>query len=194
VVRRIVICAGGVLVAITLSMPALCAGPPAYYADKYSGVAGLTRPTSMPRAIAPERQTEGHTCGMHAIRSIYRAYGVDPDDASLRFRLGTDKALTNVTPGLTGTLHPDVLRVLEQDGLDAELLVRVDEGVLRRHLQTGHPVIALIDVGVLHWVVLSRLEGDEVVIVDSLSEEAYARPFEAYVGEVLSAILVRPSD
>jgi hypothetical protein len=185
-------------VAVVAVLPlGLCAGPPGYYVEKYGHVEGLARPTATARAIEPEEQTEAHTCGMHAIRSVYRAYGMDPDAAGLRFRLGTDKALTNVTPKLTGTIHPDILRVLGQDGFDAETLMMGEKGParLRAHLETGHSALGLVEVGeVLHWLVLAGVEGEEVVIVDSLSPEAYRRGFDAYArDEVLNAILIEPS-
>ena len=123
---------------------------------------------------------------MHAIRSIYAAYDIDPDGANLRFRLGTDKPLSNFTPDLVGTIHPDLLRVLHQDGFDARVVMMTDDGPARieAHLRSGHPVLALVDVGgILHWLVLTRLEGTDVRIVDSLGGETYLKDFDAYVEE-----------
>lgn len=180
---------------ITL-MLGLCAGPPSYYTDKYAGVDGLTRPAALPGDYTPERQTEGHTCGVHALRSIYAAYALDPDAADLRFRLGTDKPLTNFTPDLVGTIHPDIIRVLQQDGFQAQIVMMNDDAPerLKRHLRSGHPVLALVDVGgLLHWLVLARLDGTDVLIIDSLAAEAYTHDIDAYIRQrVLNAIVISP--
>ena len=195
--HRVLKCAlvAAALVASILPL-GLCAGPPGYYLDKYDRVEGIATPTTFPSVIEPEQQTEPHTCGVHAIRSIYRAYAIDPDDARLRFRLGADKALTNFTPDLVGTIHPDILRVLAQDGFRASIVIMGDAAPerIRDHLADGHPVLGLVKVGdVLHWIVIADIDHETATIVDSLEDQPYQRDFDAYVhDELLNAILIRP--
>lgn len=55
--------------------------------------------------------------------------------------------------------------------------------------------LAIIPVNSLHWLVLVGIEGDDVIIADSLAEKPYTEPLDAYVrGRVLSAILLRPRE
>ncbi len=171
------------------------AGGPGYYSAKYAAVEGLDRPALERLAVVPEAQTEGHTCGLHSVRAIYVAYGVDPDEADLRFRLGTDKRAVNFDGDSMGTIHPDIVRVMGQDGFEADVVVMKGErapGRVRAHLRSGHPVLAMVRAPGLHWVVLDRIDGGEVVVADSLVEGVYREDARSYIDErVLSAILVR---
>lgn len=182
----------------TLVIAGFCVGSPRYYSAKYSPAPGLSPPTPLPLAIIPEVQTEPHTCGLHSLRSVYRAYAVDPDAARLRFRLGVDKPATNFDPESLGTIHPDIVRVAHQDGFDATILPTGGDDALptiRAHVESGHPALALVRVNSLHWLVLAGIEGDEAIIADSLAEQPYREPLDAYVrGRVLSAILLRPRE
>ncbi|HRQ72600.1 MAG TPA: hypothetical protein PLU35_06195 [Phycisphaerales bacterium] len=175
-----------------------CVGSPRYYSANYSPAPGLSPPSRLPLAILPEVQTEPHTCGLHSLRSVYRAYAVDPDAARLRFRLSVDQPATNFDPESLGTIHPDIVRVARQDGFDATLLpTRGDEALptIRAHVESGHPVLALVRVNSLHWLVLAGIEGDNVIIADSLAEQPYREPLDTYVRDrVLSAILLRPRE
>lgn len=150
----------------------------------------------MPAAFIPEQQTEPHTCGFHSISAIYKAYGLDPEVARLRFRLGTDMP-TNllVQDATTGTIHPDILRVLGQDGFETEVVLPGDTLAdrLKAHLRSGHPALILTKVSTWHWVVAATLEDDDVVICDSLEPDLYRRPIGAYAADqIYNAILVRP--
>ncbi len=195
----------GCLLAVVLVISGsltFCAGPPWYYSSKYGGIDTL--PPARPAAVAgeciPECQTEGHTCGLHAVRSVYRAYGLDPDTRNLRFRLGADKPINQLAQSSRGTIHLDILRVLRQDGFDAEILwTGFDDGTaatrIRDHLENGQLVIALTKVGdTYHWVVLCGLVGDtaeQVLVCDSLFDEVYTEPLGSYVGEqVFSGVVV----
>lgn len=172
-----------------------CVGPPAYYSEKYSPVAHAALPRSMPGAIMPVRQTEPHTCGFCVISSVYRAYGLDPDAQRLRFCLGTDKQLVNLVEDTVGTIPPDMLRVLEQDGFEPTLeLPREDFAArVQGHLSTGHPALALIKPKGWHWVVLAPGEGARVTVVDSLHESPYERTSPNWLhADVHAAILVSP--
>ncbi|MGD9791780.1 MAG: hypothetical protein AB7Q00_14915 [Phycisphaerales bacterium] len=197
---------GRVLVKILIALLAViflvslvfCVGTPHYYGAKYSPTTVRVASWAVPSEWTPERQTEGHTCGFHALSSIYRAYGLDPGAMRLRFRLGTDRRATNLDSESLGTIHPDILRVLDQDGFDATTLVAIGDGSaeqIRDHLKSGHPVLALIRVSDLHWIVLTAIDGDDVVVCDSLRSELACERFDDYVRErVLSAILIRPKE
>lgn len=180
---------------ILTSCLSFCVGPPSYYDAKYADTAVKVPAGAKPSRWEPQKQVEPHTCGLHALSSIYLAYGLDPMATDLRFRLGTDKRATNFDPDSLGTIHPDILRVLGQDGFDATTLLMIGDDartVIRDHLSSGHPALALIRIGELHWIVLTELQGNDVIICDSLKSELERTPFTPFVDDrVLSAILLR---
>lgn len=187
------------IIAVILLVPvfflSFCVGPPSYYRETYAP-AGPARPLAIAGAIAPEKQVEPHTCGLHALSSVYRAYGLDPADLRLRFRTGVDKPFTNLIPSSRGTVHPDMLRVLSQDGFRAALLDtdRAETPArLAEHLDAGQLAIALIRVNELHWVVIAKHQDDRLVICDSLREDLYDEPLATYLRDcVHTLILVEP--
>lgn len=174
-----------------------CVGSPLYYAQKYSGSPTPSRPAVLPVAIVAEQQTEPHTCGLCSLIAVYRAYGLDPEALGLRFRLGTDKPLTNFIPSSRGTIHPDMLRVLAQDGFDARVLRPSAEGsrpALLAHLRQGHPALALVKLSEYHWVVIGSADADELAIHDSLAPAPYRRAIDAYLtDDVYSLVLLSPA-
>jgi len=142
-------------------------------------------------------QVEPHTCRFHAVSSIYLASGLDAEAAKLRFRFGTDKPGTNFDSESVGTIRPDILRVVRQDGSDAttHLLMNDDTArAIREHLRSGDPVLAMIRVTGLHWIFLTGIDGDDVIVCDSLKDGLLREPFNEFVlGRVKNAILSRPS-
>lgn len=193
----------GVVGVIAMAIGSFCIGSPLYYSDKYQGPPVVSEPFARPSLFVPEDQVEGHTCGFHAMSSVYRAYGLDPEANRLRFRLGTDKRATNFDPESLGTLHPDMLRVLGQDGFDASVVFepKSAESLARiaAHIESGHPVVALVRAPGLHWIVLAppREQGADTepttLIVDSLQAEATTEALRAFVMDrVLSAVLIKP--
>ncbi|VAX39449.1 hypothetical protein MNBD_PLANCTO03-1223 [hydrothermal vent metagenome] len=174
-----------------------CVGTPHYYHKKFAAVPGGVRPTALPNPIQPEVQTEPHTCGLHSLSSLYHAYGLNPEERRLRFRLGTDKPINNWIPDTRGTIHPDMLRVLGQDGFDAEVLLPGSQdtlGRLRAHLDAGHFAVVLIKPSEFHWVVAAARDGDNALICDSQRRDLYPVPMESYLrDEVYSLMLVRPA-
>ncbi|MFM9995293.1 MAG: cysteine peptidase family C39 domain-containing protein [Phycisphaerales bacterium] len=185
--------AGGGAVLLIAVAASSCVGPPWYYMDKYQP-AGDAWPRAMPEAIRPERQIEPHTCGLCCLTSVYRAYGLDPAARRVRYRSGVDKPVINFMPSTRGTIHPDMLRVLRQDGFAAEAMnLKHDAGRVADHLDRGHFAIALVRVNELHWVVLCGRRGENVVICDSLREELYEEPMAEYLRDrVYSLVLVEP--
>ncbi|MCC6971602.1 MAG: hypothetical protein IT434_15430 [Phycisphaerales bacterium] len=200
---RVVVLVGGCAV-VALALASFCIGSPVYYVDKYQGAPAVTKPTALPAAFTPEKQTESHTCGFHALSTVYRAYGLEPEAMRLRFRLGTDKRATNFDSESLGTLHPDMLRVLAQDGFTADLVLdpKSPESIERfgAHVRSGHPAVVLVRVTGLHWIVLAPAlnesgEGETMtLVVDSLVESPTEAPLNGVIsGRVLSAILISPS-
>jgi hypothetical protein len=125
---------------LTVLLLAFCVGPPWYYFDKYAPSPSRALPAAFPEPLIPEHQTEPHTCGLHTLSSIYTAYGLHVTAHDLRFRLGTDKPFTNFLTDSIGTIHPDMLRVLGQDGFRTELLFRSSTQTparLAEHLAAG---------------------------------------------------------
>lgn len=192
--RRFLLVSAAALAAFLLL--SFCVGPPWYYLDKYSASTSAATPTALPDNLVPEAQTEPHTCGLHTLSTIYRAYGLDAGVQRLRFRLGTDRPFTNFLADSTGTIHPDMLRVLRQDGFEAELVLPGAEAPARLadHLRRGHVAAALTKVDEFHWVALSSATtADRLLVCDSLREQPYERDCASYLAEgVYSLILIEP--
>ncbi len=189
VVRLVLLLGVGVLVLLCASF---CVGRPSYYARKYQGPDTPPRFANARAVLVPEEQVELHTCGWHAVSSIYVAYGVDPEPLHVRYRLGTDTVLTNFDESSLGTIHPDIMRVMEQDGFEVSL-VGNDLAPLKSHLEAGHPALALIRVRGLHWIAIDSIDGGEFVICDSLHSGLYREDAEVYSrGRIMSVLLVRP--
>lgn len=161
------------------------------------------RSPSLPAARAgsgqPILQLESHTCGLLSLSAAYALYGLAPDDKNLRFRLGVDVPANPIDSTSTGTLHPDLLRVLVQDGFAYEMPDPLVDGDTRlvAHLQTGDIALILIcrrETGGLHWVLCDGIDDDQLRIVDSLSERPRGESITAYMSEcVLSVILIEPT-
>jgi hypothetical protein len=189
--RRALVVLGIVLLLIALlCIPTFCVGGPGYYSSKYSPARG-PRPTGTAATLIPEVQTEPHTCGLHALSSIYRAYGLDPEQFELRFRLGTDEPLTNFAADSTGTLPPDIERVIRQDGFkftEHDPAAPETAERLLAHLRRGHAALVLTHKGSLtsglHWisVSVSVTGANNIRVCDSLKPE----PFEEDAVALLS--------
>lgn len=189
---------GGVLLSVFVLFAAFCVGTPRYYGAKYAPVESAAMPAATPGEFQPQEQVEPHTCGLHSLSTIYLAYGLDPEAMNLRFRLGIDKPATNLDDTSRGLIHPDMLRVLNQDGFQFTLLDPQSSNVkdaLFAHLDTGHPALALTQPAGLHWLVLSGREDESIVVCDSLAPERYRRDADGYLApELYSLILVKPRE
>jgi len=199
-----------VLLGTVVGVPAIaltfCVGNLAYYSEKFAEAPAeaypVGGPTELPVIILPEHQTEPNTCGFHSLSAVYRAYGLDSEALRLRFRLGVDKPLNTLVPDSTGAIHPDMVRVVEQDGFRAAILRPSASDTMdrsRAHMIGGHPIVTLIRAqsGGLHWVVASNYSAVDgtVRVCDSLFETPYRRPAEQFLTvDALSLILVRPGE
>lgn len=149
----------------------------------------------------PIPQLEKHTCGLLALSAAYRMYGLSPEEKNLRFRLGVDTPAQPLDSTSTGTLHPDLFRVLRQDGFVFEMIDplstnAIDDvaGVIGR----GECVLTLIrrrESGGLHWVLVDRADGETMRVVDSLKDSPTDEASRAFLLEcVLSLVAIRPSE
>ena len=190
-----------VLLVLVLTVPAFCVGGPFYYGSKYSRV-GAPRPARVAQPLKPEVQTEPHTCGFHALSSIYRAYGLDPAVLKLRFRLGTDKPLTNFMADSTGTIPADIARVIKQDGFTFTELDPADiqsRALLSAHLRAGQTALALthkdsLTTG-LHWIAIENPPHDSsstFLICDSLAPEKVEEDSSSLLGRLRVLWLISP--
>ena len=97
----------------------------------------------------------------------------------------------------TGTLHPDLYRVLAQDGFVIEPLDLEDADAaasLQDHLARQQLALAVVYRSTYHWVLLGPAEqAGELVVYDSLHPEPVHQPIDVFLGDVLSITLVQPS-
>jgi len=163
-------------------------------------------PNQLSQPVLPAWQIEPHTCGMHSLSAVYRAYGLEPSEENLRFRLGVDVPASPLDQTSTGTLHPDLFRVLAQDGFVwrlPDVQTRDSEALLLEHLEAGHVAMALIarrQSGNLHWVCVQRSQPNpagpvSISVVDSLVETPYSEELGEWRQScLLSLVLVMPND
>lgn len=175
-----------------------------YIAPRVSEKAGAHRSDATPSPrigdAAPILQLESHTCGLLSLSAAYRVYGLSPEEKNLRFRLGVDRAAHPFDSESTGTLHPDLFRVLAQDGFNFSLIDPAASDAaaqLAAHLDGGDVAMLLIarrENGNLHWVLADAREGDRIRIVDSLAERPYMEPAAEFLsGFVLSIVAMAPA-
>lgn len=130
------------------------------------------------------------------MRSLYRAYGLDPDAFRLRFRLGTDEPAVQIDDETTGTLHPDLYRVLAQDGFATRTidLDAAQTSDLNKHLAADQLAIMLVYRKTYHWVLLSDGETTgQITVIDSLSDEPKQAALADVLRDALSITLVEPA-
>ena len=157
----------------------------------------VRQPDPTPDRPVRVKQTLPHTCGLHAMQAAYTAYGLDPAAMDLRYRLGTDFTAIPIDPESTGTLHPDILRVLAQDGF-VTTVVDLDDGhpaqQLTDHLAAGQLALAVVYRGTYHWVLLAPGDtADTLWLVDSLTDAGESQAITPFAGQTaLSIILMRP--
>lgn len=157
----------GLLLASAIGCVALNAP---YYSAKYSPSEDASELGRGHEWLVPIEQTEAHTCGFLALSAIYRAYDLDPEARDLRFRLGVDKAAVPFDKTSLGTIHPDLFRVIEQDGFDIEPLdLEAPEcrALLREHLRT-HVALVLVQRNELHWIAVEGTRGSAIRVADSI--------------------------
>jgi len=170
-------------------------------------VMGISSKASAPRSmVSPQRptewatpipQVESHTCGYLSLAAAYEAYGLSADDKNIRFRLGVDRAAHPFDEHSTGTLHPDLFRVLHQDGFSYAVIDPALESAAARicdHLDSEHMAMLLIQRRqnmALHWVLADNCSNERIRIVDSLEAEPYYEPFGDFLeNHVVSAVLI----
>ncbi len=197
--RRRVLRSGAVVVAIAAVLIITILVAWAIPMGDFAPVHPIPALASQPAPPRLERQVEPHTCGYHAASTIYKAYGLDVGERRLRARLGVDNKSLLYDSSSTGCLHPDIYRVMNQDGFDAialDLDSSSDSASLKSHLEAGGLALALIqrhDSGVMHWVVLGAISGGEVSVQDPLEDEIQTASYQEYWDDrLLSVIKVQP--
>ncbi|MBL8019931.1 MAG: hypothetical protein JNM27_09715 [Leptospirales bacterium] len=156
------------------------------------------RPRDLPGPIRPVLQMEGHTCGLHSIQAIYAAYRLPVHEFDLRDRLGTDVAAFPFFDSTTGTIHPDIYRVLDQDGFayrDANVSSESGRDDLLYHFYEGHYALTLIrrkETKTLHWVVLFGRQGKNYLVADSIGARIYLEDEAFLKNNVVSTVLIKP--
>ncbi len=159
------------------------------------------RPSREPAPLVAEVQADDFSCGYHALASIYTSHGLDPELARLRDRLGTSVPAIPFLSDTTGTLQPDLFRVLLQDGFHARA-IDLREPKMRRwlidHLERGFYALALVKTdrpGGMHWIVFTSYHDGSLTIADSLKPEPHDLPLDSLVGgPLLSTLLITPSE
>jgi hypothetical protein len=161
----------------------------------------VPRITGVIHPIVPEKQVEKHTCGLHAVSEIYRSYGLDPVERRLRQRLGVDNRSFLYDATTTGCLHPDIYRVMTQDGFvcrSLDLRDKASKPELKKHLDEGRYALALIkrrENGNMHWIVICGRKENSLLICDSLKPGIYEEGLDDYWDKcLLSVILVSASN
>ncbi len=185
--------------ATTLILISILIASLAFGGEKYRAPTSV-KPVGLPGEIYPENQIQGHTCGWHAIRSIYRSYGLKIEDYDLRLRLGVDKKSVPFLTSTKGTIHPDVLRVLDQDGFSySSINIRQTSGLQKfhQHFESGHYALGLINRkqnNALHWIVLSGTDNYKYTVVDSLYPQEYKEDLKFLSENVQTVLLISPLD
>jgi hypothetical protein len=184
---------GGVIFIVSLPLIVLANLP-----RKSDAPHAFVRPERLDGAAAPILQFEKHTCGLLALSAAYRIYGLTPADENLRTRLGVDLPANPLDSTSTGTLHPDLLRVLVQDGFGYALPDPAQgPAPLRSHISEGNVALLLIarrQNGNLHWVLTDACGDEQLRIVDSLEAEAYHEPLVEFTATcVLSIVTIEPA-
>lgn len=171
---------------------------------------GKSRPTHSVEAPAPEparalrwadpeRQREGHTCGLHAVSVLYKSYGLDPAEFRLRERLGIDVPALAMMDSTTGMLPTDLFRVLGEDGFRYEVLSPKAESAaatLGAHLDQSM-ALCVVPLGgfEMHWVAARQDAEGRAVLLDSLGGEVTPVDLTAFLRDTaLSVVLVRPTE
>ena len=170
-----------------------------YIGPRVSGKRNAPRSMALPMArsgdAVPILQLEDHTCGFLALSAAYTVYGLSPEAKNLRYRLGVDTAAHPFDATSTGTLHPDLLRVLVQDGFSYALIDPGDDSasdLLTAHLGSANLALVLIkrrETGGLHWVLADGETDGKIRIVDSLAERVYEENIRAYLRESVLSIV-----
>ena len=155
------------------------------------------RPGAATAPATPILQFETHTCGLLALSAAYRTCGLDPAEENLRLRLGVDVPAHPFDAGSTGTLHPDLFRVLRQDGFSYRILdpkSTATSNELCAAFAANDLALLLIvrsETGNLHWVLSDACIVDDLRIVDSLQPAPYLKLREEYLAnDVVSMIII----
>ncbi|MCB1228782.1 MAG: hypothetical protein KDN19_00855 [Verrucomicrobiae bacterium] len=160
----------------------------------------ISHPDRAAEILWPEQQFENHTCGLHALSAIYRGFGLNPESENLRIRLGVDIPAVPIDSTTTGTLHPDLLRVLAEDELAWRMIdpsLANATGEIAQSLAARHPLLILIsrpENGHLHWIAADRFDGQNLRVIDSLKASPTFFELDVFLrDQALSVIEIMPA-
>ena len=150
-----------------------------------------------PGEVIPLVQEDDFSCGYLALAAVYESYGLDPQVARLRERLGVSVPAIPFIDSSNGTLQPDLFRVLKQDGFESVVIdPNTESKLLERHLSGPHLALALVKTeraGGFHWIVLADYADGSYQIADSLVEGLQWKDGEELLGpRFLQALLLSP--
>jgi ABC-type bacteriocin/lantibiotic exporter with double-glycine peptidase domain len=131
------------------------------------------------------------------MRALYKSYQLPVDEYNLRVRIGVDKPTVPFVNSTMGSIHPDLLRVLDQDGFKYEVVDMKNDNVhlkLANHLKSEHYAMILLKLnnGIMHWVVVSDEKDDRYTIVDSLKKEPHKLSQSSIDKQLIGVVLIEP--
>lgn len=156
-------------------------------------------PNSMPKAMVLEQQTEGFTCGVHAMSMVYKAYGLNPKTEHIRARQGADIRGLFWIPFSEGSYHQDIMMVFVQDFFQITLVDLNNNQAwkeLNNHLSSGHLAVFLImqrGTGGLHWVAAQANDAETIKVFDSLITQPQLEGEDYLKEHILTVMLVKPT-
>ena len=101
-------------------------------------------------------QNDETDCGPACLSAIFRKYGLKISIAKIRDIAGTDRQ---------GTSAYGLVKVIEHYGFQQKV-VEADKSVLTNKLPLPAIAHVIIDDSILHYVVITKVKGDTVVICD----------------------------
>jgi len=143
--RRVLWFVCGGIVIFFVSVCIVVAAIASRVSEKSDAPRSLALPSDTPlQPAAPNLQLDDFTCGFRAVAAAYEVYGMSPEEKNLRFRLGTDREAVPIFTGegSRGTLHPDMLRVVTQDGFSHEFIDPAAEDAAARLRANLRPAIS----------------------------------------------------
>ena len=197
IIRWLLIISFGLMSGCSILIWMRVTGSLPFYSEKMQSSNAAGRFTEYhPELFHPQIQTDGHTCGYHAVSTIYKTYGLAPQLLKIRFRLGVDQKANPLDSTTLGTIHPDLVRVLTQDGflctfIDLSNVTTAVQKVeqIVSDKQTALCLIKRPETGNLHWTALASNELGEPVIADSLVEGRFIPDLTDYVNKNCVSII-----
>ena len=101
-------------------------------------------------------QNDETDCGLACLAAIFRKYGLKISIAKIRNIAGTDRQCTSAY---------GLVKVIEHFGFQQKV-VEADKSVLTNKLPLPAIAHVIIDDSLLHYVVITKVKGDTIVVFD----------------------------